>query len=45
MATTKSFRYLTSEQVSDLFRIVFTHSIISLGSNDMWGCLQHWFDF
>lgn len=22
--------------MSDLFRIVFTHSIISLGSNDMW---------
>lgn len=36
MATTKSFRYLTKEQVSTLFRIVFTHSIITLGSNDMW---------
>lgn len=36
MATTKSFRHLTSEQVSELFRIVFTHSVISLGFNDMW---------
>lgn len=36
MATTKSFRYLTKEQVSTLFQIVFTHSIITLGSNDMW---------
>lgn len=36
MATTKSFRYLTKEQVSTLFRIVFTHSIITLGSPDMW---------
>ena len=36
MATTKSFRYLTKEQVSTLFQIIFTHSIITLGSNDMW---------
>lgn len=36
MATTKSFRYLTKEQVSTLFQIVFTHSTITLGSNDMW---------
>lgn len=36
MATTKSFRHLTSEQVSELFRIVFTHSVISLEPNDMW---------
>jgi hypothetical protein len=36
MVITKRFRYLTDRQVSDLFRIVFTHSFTSLGSNDMW---------
>lgn len=36
MVITKRFRYLTDRQVSDLFRIVFTHSFTSFGSNDMW---------